>query len=51
MADKRTLNQHYGKFFELCVAARLNQEVKLPTYKWENLIPSNDRKKNVSRSY
>lgn len=45
MPNKKELNQHYGKFFELCVAARLNQITELPHYKWEEYIPLNDREK------
>lgn len=43
MPNKKELNQHYGKYFELCVATHLNQAKELPSYKWEEYIPQSDR--------
>lgn len=44
MPNSKKLNQHYGKYFELCVVNRLNQITEPPKYKWEDDIPLKDRK-------
>lgn len=43
MPNRKQLNQYYGKYFELCVVARLNQKKERPFYVDEKHISIEDR--------